>query len=68
TDPPRLPRRLELRPAPPAGAGHPDCPSPTGTYGIVIPPATTPPTALMPLQARVLALSDHPNTKIKTTG
>ncbi|MFI7301380.1 ISAzo13 family transposase [Streptomyces sp. NPDC050121] len=36
-------------------------------HGISVPPATTPPAALAPLQARVLALSNDPNSKIKTT-
>ncbi|WP_030582805.1 ISAzo13 family transposase [Streptomyces anulatus] len=36
-------------------------------HGTVIQPATTPPAALMPLQARVIALSSDPDTKIKTT-
>ncbi|MFJ3921661.1 ISAzo13 family transposase [Streptomyces sp. NPDC090022] len=38
-----------------------------GARGIVIPPATTPPAALAPLQARVLAQSSDPESKIKTT-
>lgn len=36
-------------------------------HGIVIPPATTPPTALTALQARVHAQIGEPNSKIKTT-
>lgn len=36
-------------------------------HGIVITPATTPPTALAPLQARVLAQTSDPENKIKTT-
>ncbi len=36
-------------------------------HGIVIPPTTTPPAALAPLQARVLAQSSDPESKIKTT-
>lgn len=37
------------------------------THSIVIPPATTPPTTLAALLARVIAQSSHPNSKIKTT-
>lgn len=36
-------------------------------HGIKVPPATTPPTALATLQARVIALDSAPNSKIKTT-
>lgn len=36
-------------------------------HGIVIPPATTPPAALAPLKARILAQSSDPESKIKTT-
>lgn len=36
-------------------------------HRIVVPPATTPPAALAPLQARVLAQSSNPDSKIKTT-
>ncbi|MEU8435400.1 ISAzo13 family transposase [Streptomyces sp. NPDC029216] len=36
-------------------------------HGIVIPPATTPPAALAPLQARVLTQIKDPDSKIKTT-
>ncbi|MBU3864819.1 transposase family protein [Streptomyces sp. 4503] len=36
-------------------------------HSIAIPPATTPPAALTALQARVLALTCEPNSKIKTT-
>ncbi|MET9519045.1 hypothetical protein [Streptomyces sp. NPDC002994] len=36
-------------------------------HGIAIPPATTPPAALSILQARVLALTCEPSSKIKTT-
>lgn len=36
-------------------------------HGIVIPPATTPPAALVPLQARVLTQNKDPDSKIKTT-
>ncbi|MFG2887319.1 ISAzo13 family transposase [Streptomyces sp. NPDC048297] len=36
-------------------------------HGIVIPPATTPPSALTALQARVRAQSGDPNSKIRTT-
>ncbi|GHI10313.1 hypothetical protein Scel_86340 [Streptomyces cellostaticus] len=36
-------------------------------HAISLPPATTPPAALATLQARVLALSNDPNSKIKTT-
>ncbi|MEU2287584.1 ISAzo13 family transposase [Streptomyces sp. NPDC013178] len=35
-------------------------------HGISIPPATTPPAALTTLQARIIALSNDPNSKIKT--
>ncbi|MEU6705676.1 hypothetical protein ABZ940_18370 [Streptomyces wuyuanensis] len=37
------------------------------THSIAIPLATTPPAALAPLQARVLAQSSEPESKIKTT-
>ncbi|WP_338675291.1 hypothetical protein V1460_21655 [Streptomyces sp. SCSIO 30461] len=37
-------------------------------HGIAIPPATTPPAALTPLHARVLAQSSDPESKIKRTG
>ncbi|GAA2495813.1 hypothetical protein GCM10010406_35090 [Streptomyces thermolineatus] len=40
---------------------------PLEAHGIGIPPATTPPDALAPLQARVIALSGDPNDKIKKT-
>ncbi|MEU9154196.1 ISAzo13 family transposase [Streptomyces sp. NPDC048417] len=36
-------------------------------HGIVIQPATTPPVALLALQARVLAQTGEPHSKIKTT-
>ncbi len=36
-------------------------------HGTAIQPATTPPAALVPLQARVIALSSDPDIKIKTT-
>lgn len=36
-------------------------------HGINVPPATTPPAALATLQARVIALDNAPNNKIKTT-
>ena len=36
-------------------------------HGIVIPPAMTPPAALTALQARVLAQTNEPSNKIKTT-
>lgn len=36
-------------------------------HGIGIPPATTPPAALVPVQARVIALNNDPESKIKTT-
>jgi hypothetical protein len=35
-------------------------------HGISVPPATTPPAALATLHARVIALTNDPNTKIKT--
>ncbi|MEV5303756.1 ISAzo13 family transposase [Streptomyces diastaticus] len=36
-------------------------------HGVAIPPAPTPPAALTTLQVRVLALTDEPDNKIKTT-
>lgn len=37
------------------------------SYGIVIPPATTPPVVLAALQARVLSQTGETRNKIKTT-
>ena len=37
------------------------------THGVAVPPATPPPEALAILHARVLALTNDPSNKIKTT-